>query len=100
MSQHTPGPWKSGPHCTTVYGPPEPGWDGGRLVASCGGATGRSLPVQHANTRLVAAAPDLLQACKDGVAQYADGIDPDSPGDVLTMATLRAAIAKAEGGAS
>ena len=64
---HTPGPWRQSRKGPQVYGPTEPGWKHGKLVASCGAATGRPLATQHANARLIAAAPELLAACDDAL---------------------------------
>lgn len=46
----------------------------------------------EANARLIAAAPDLLAACKE-IASFAQSWQPLSTGDI---ASVRAAIAKAE----
>ena len=95
MSEHTPGPW-------TIH-PQHPAW----IIGSDG------LPVAHnvyefnrgnegANARLIAAAPELLDACRAALAfidanfHYADG--KASPCyDMPARIALVAAIAKAEG---
>lgn len=86
MNKHTPGPWeiangprvyasgKSGPLLATISYLPK--------------ATGQEM----ANTRLVAAAPDLLQACQSLCGVF-EGID-DVPRYVIKA---RAAIARATG---
>ena len=67
MSKHTPGPWKLDERmgvCTYVTG----GHDGRRGICSTGGYSTNSVdPVvlndeNIANARLIAAAPDLLEA--------------------------------------
>ena len=85
MSKHTPGPWEAGrlagPDQWMVSGGP----DGNRTsIADVSG---------EANARLIAAAPDLLRACKY-VAEIAVAWDPLTPGDI---AEVLAAVAKAEG---
>lgn len=100
MSKHTPGPWiGAGPS----FGDPLPRYtteivtewegEGGEVLAIC------ELPLHHhdneneANARLIAAAPDLLKALRDLLAE-ADDVIATCP---LTRAAARAAIAKAEG---
>ena len=61
--KHTPGPWKIKFDFNVFQ------LKTGRLVASCGGHSSNVNPQEiHyenlANTRLVAAAPDLLEACQ------------------------------------
>jgi len=93
MSQHTPGPWWAGTDedAHMVYGSEADG----TAVADCMRDDGDDY-VERANARLIAAAPDLLAACK--VALDRIGSDIESPhlrtadGD-----QLRAAVAKAEG---
>lgn len=87
--------------------PPEILDDRGDLVATVHYGGGRSEVEVHANARLFAAAPQLLQACKDWVA-YFDNLERNSdPGDTLAKARrmyhgprveqTRDAIASAEG---
>ncbi|MDP2322533.1 MAG: hypothetical protein Q8N51_00695 [Gammaproteobacteria bacterium] len=114
MSGHTPGPWalrqNTGPAQPAIEAYAE-GPDGSRKlstfvvagrepVADCfgEGASGYSLVMRHANARLIAAAPDLLEALR----KLAPILDNDGP---LVDAyrgvepIVRAAIAKAEGAA-
>jgi hypothetical protein len=49
-----------------------------------------------ANARLIAAAPNLLEACK-GLASYIDGIGWGQTNPTAELIAARAAIAKAEG---
>jgi hypothetical protein len=83
---HTPGPWYSYQHSTDFF----------PIVGTVSGhglfhilRTGRS-SVDDANARLIAAAPELLSALRDILAE-ADFGDP------ALEAKARAAIAKAEG---
>lgn len=83
-TQHTPGPWKFELGTKTIRSIPENYWLA--TMDSWDGA------VDHgANATLIAAAPDLLAACKDAMAalQYHGHY-----GDCIA---LEAAIAKAEG---
>ncbi len=92
MSGHTPGPWSSSP---------QKGRPGNCFMAQVWDRDGKALAtiesampsaVATANARLIAAAPDLLRACKM-VAEMAVGWEALTPGDI---AEVRAAIAKAE----
>ena len=102
-TSHTPGPWawdgegridalqfrKVSPHL--VDG--KPYMEG--LVAlpySCGGHA-----THEANARLIAAAPELLEAVERAL-RHAQNIGIDSEGSSY-VSTLRTAIAKARGGA-
>lgn len=102
MSKHTPGPWR-------FYTDPQPNGcpivgTGGLMVAQL--AHSINYPEQRdtaiANARLIAAAPELLEALGDlmGVAEAAmlranfDGGEYDIEGE---LADARAAIAKATG---
>lgn len=87
---HTPGPW-------TVSWDEEDGWNN-HIYSSpedrvCFMAHGgpEKQPEFDANARLIAAAPDLLEALKLMRGTVMDH------GDSLEWAVLRAAIAKAEG---
>lgn len=86
--KHTPGPWKvnTGPEETIV-------WLNGSAGYELRDPTGFGGKANPADARLIAAAPDLLEAAK---AMVAGGyvMDIDSP----EWAALEAAIAKAVGG--
>lgn len=86
--KHTPGPWRIGDAGQTVYGAKAEG-EFPKVVAD----TSKSMTVgeRRANARLIAAAPELLEALRDLQAQcqkWAPTID---------QSRARAAIAKAEG---
>lgn len=104
---HTPGPWKVKSDYN-VFGV------GGRLVANSGGHSGSVRPEEiheenKANARLIAAAPELLEACKalllalDGDGEMAGILDTTDGyygwGQVTKdiRDAAYAAIAKAEG---
>lgn len=97
---HTPGPWKiEAPYLSEVQ------TEQNETVASCWyrdaegvdiqvrGVVGCSLEESAANARLIAAAPDLLEAGKR--ALRGDGYEYTLPDSVRSV--LRAAIAEAEG---
>lgn len=97
-SKHTPGPWK---WWTTHEGShrinPE---EGGLVIASCDTRNPFSYE-QEANARLIAAAPDLLEALKDLLDT---SVWADAEGNVTirlsgepAVKRAIAAIAKAEG---
>lgn len=95
MSSHTPGPWivdsqPEGTHKIRHNGP-----YGHSVVALVPPAEGWSLLHQDHNARLIAAAPELLEAVK---ALLADN-ERAYPADLgnVAAAAARAAIAKAEG---
>ena len=115
-TQHTPGPWKidrwkgaRGEQFIQVNGAPE---DRGSLDAMTGRPTGKERQIVarlgdarfhtdtiEANARLIAAAPDLLEAARLlNQALFEDGRQIDL-GDPVQSAiqSIRAAIAKAEG---
>jgi hypothetical protein len=70
--------------------------DKGANVAGC---YGRSYEENGANARLIAAAPDLLAALKQLVADYEGVPDPTDADGQSVFDSARAAIAKATGAA-
>lgn len=92
-SKHTPGPWHAEPYVTTmkesVYAVfCERADPDGVFIGTAG-----SQPESKANAQLIAAAPDLLNACKLVLRGIGDGSV-----DVFDVETaLQTAIAKAEG---
>lgn len=106
MSKHTPGPWetdngdnevnyrKSHPDCITIKD--ATGWHIARVWLD--GKSGTA----EANARLIAAAPELLDACEcaqNRLQQLEDeGFESgqvDAYGRITTLEHLKAAIAKA-----
>ena len=87
-AQHTPGPWVSGDGMTTgrLVSAPNVTAKARRNVAHVGG------PDREANARLIAAAPDLLDALQN--LENDDGSIP-----YHAWALVQAAISKATGGA-
>jgi hypothetical protein len=101
--EHTPGPWVVAESGLSVTTKPEPtktiplslsGQAGSErmemrasVIARCGG-----MPDSKANARLIAAAPELLEACKEALEhfnKYVPGIALDCV-DSLRMAINRA----------
>jgi hypothetical protein len=102
MTTHTQGPWRA----TTTNGidtkepwmvwSDEKGAAVAHVYARSEMASG-SYDEQHANARLIAAAPELLEACRAALfgANHIDCVRAMQ--EVVPL--IRAAIAKAEGGA-
>lgn len=93
QTQHTPGPWS----VTDVDKLLRVGAAGAGDIAHV--FSNVLAGDARANARLIAAAPDLLAACKAAegyLMPYADTSAPNSP-DKKVLAQVVAAIAKAEG---
>lgn len=91
--KHTPGPWKR--NGRTVSGPPTPLE---RIVAECGQSTSRE--IDEANARLIAAAPEMLEALNALMATLppvASMRQVYRPGVYKAMVLAMKAAAKAEG---
>ena len=96
MDKHTPGPWD--PKRETDYVPAQV-WAEGRQVAE---VYGESREIRAANARLIAAAPELLNALQDIIAEFwAEYEYPDrAPEHSPTVKEIRKAehvIRKAKG---
>lgn len=93
-ANHTPGPWVTDPegHIRAPYPNHAPGISIARMT--CFGAHDVHMAI-GANAALISAAPDLLAALEELLADkyLSDPINADR------MANARAAIAKAKGGA-
>lgn len=95
--KHTPGPWSAIEHTcrvpTTIVADSVDDFAGSRqVVAECTGF-GRYAEDSIADARLIAAAPDMLQALR--LAER--WIDPVRQEEWDALLAVRAAIAKAEG---
>jgi hypothetical protein len=105
MAGHTPGPWAVTPMvrgCTNAF------YISGNLAANNSevdiGTVGPSLnPSMEANARLIAAAPDFLDAAGQMLADYQTS-QQHHPGHILVsidaFAAMKAAHIKATGAAS
>lgn len=88
--QHTPGPWEA--EAENIYiGPDRVYQQWGVIASNTGICTTGSRDVSEANARLIAAAPELLEALKRAVAHN------ESPNDYDWIGAAVLAIAKAEG---
>jgi hypothetical protein len=99
---HTPGPW----HVDDVANFCAFSADGKRVSYCYSAHSDRSDEEAAANARLIAAAPELLEACKEQIIRLTDLFDRherptynrDAQSDLdLILASGLAAIAKAEG---
>ena len=110
-TQHTPGPFGIyGPFYGEDVTPPEPGkqWleiaelddDGypGNEIAIIVNRLGEPSSEQWANARLIAAAPDLLEAASDALESLRRLPDAPDAYRVTCIGQLEAAVAKATGG--
>lgn len=101
MSAHTPGPWKALKATvrgeTTEWFVTDDDDEGVAVIASC--VTDKTGEPSEANARLIAAAPELLEALEGlcGLAELRPGHLQDYK---AAVAAARAAIAKAKGGAA
>lgn len=99
---HTEGPWEIKHEFTIIS-------DSGRGIATCGGYTqnfdDEKVHLENvANAHLIAAAPELLEACKWVESIYAEymRLNPNPNNDGFRIVTegvsqIRKAIAKAKG---
>ena len=97
-TKHTPGPWSSG---ESRDGRIRIWPEGSAYVLAecpprCEMVEQGGLTEDRANAALMAAAPDLLAACKSAMRAMNDNLQP-GPMDDDAKAALYAAIAKAEG---
>lgn len=95
--QHTPGPWivrhLTGFPLQISTAPDVNGF--GMPIADC---SKRNLPAEAlANARLIAAAPDLLEALKAMIAVWEGPRERAAMGFAQTVNLARAALAKVEG---
>lgn len=96
MAKHTPGPWEVCPHDSTRVFRKNDHNDKNRLFidpTTCSPIVGES----EANARLIAAAPELLEACKEAVALITNHESGHCREFEEAQARLLAAIKAAEG---
>jgi len=108
MSEHTPGPWKlydingSTLHVGTVSANPKAGWEYESICnmfedTSDNYDTNNNFELfanTQANARLIAAAPDMLEALQQGLLVI---VNECKTKDTIAELNMRAAIAKATG---
>lgn len=93
MSKHTPGPWHIPSHLSGADGiGPKDGYE---IITCCccGGVRGDSKEQEIANSRLIVAAPELLEALERCIVVIDNGRFPS----LNIQDAARAAIAKAKG---
>ncbi len=93
-AKHTPGPWLQEPGDTVICIRATADHESYR-IADVGGMPywKRFTEADKSNARLIAAAPDLLAACKEFVRK----VDAGEAKSTRSYAQMNAAIAKAEG---
>jgi len=88
---YTPGPWEADTNRNHVVD------TRGLTVAAISPGAARSAEQRDANARLIAAAPELVEACWDAISQIEylhEKFSPTRSGEAV-LSRLRAAIAKA-----
>ena len=96
---HTPGPWRIGDAGNTIFGPKNGNPSPERVATIHGGKIDQSacdrLLTMQANARLIAAAPELLEALKR--VRHAFYVDGSSKALRLAFENTKELVAKAEG---
>lgn len=93
MSKHTPGPWRAGSSPSHIIAESDTGWDDEANLSAYGGHLICESVAREANAALIAAAPELLAACKLALKSWFSGEISERAMEMV----LRDAIAKAEG---
>ena len=99
LDRHTPGPWKEGYYTGDIYAELVAGHSWSRIAAVTGEASGLITPDEaEANARLIAAAPDMLEALEQAWHLiHSFGPKPKDSTYTIVADKARAAIAKAKG---
>lgn len=99
MTKHTPGPWHIAEYGMNKDGTPKHYGivHGDITIANLGTSTNKNAKEMDANARLIAAAPDLLEALLDMWNLINVDVSTDTIKAGTTFKTARAAIAKATG---
>jgi hypothetical protein len=94
MSKHTPGPWRVFAAPTAIFA------EGRKEVVHWSGFDSSDFQKDiKANARLIAAAPELLEACKKTIELFCTLPNQRYSGLIVACAEIvEAAIQKAEGG--
>lgn len=94
MSKHTPGPWRAEISCDETGAPQKCWWISAKGDVDIGETSGEKRSDEEAaNALLIAAAPDLLKACKEFVRKCECG----EARSRRSYAEMKAALAKAKG---
>lgn len=105
MKTHTPGPWAYDKDSNEIFSCNEAHGCGWVALVKGNDSNGQPLPGEerHGNARLIAAAPELLDALKslfaDWVTLVGEDLKEQSDDVALLWKCCEAAIAKAEGAA-
>ena len=91
MSTHTKGPWRLSDNKQWIQGE----WD--TDIACICNAHYWGQPQADANARLITAAPELLDACREAESVLRTFAEANTAVAPRTLEKLRAALAKAEG---
>lgn len=92
MNKHTPGPWHASPGGETVR-------DANEMQICYTESDYHSIEEQDANTRLIAAAPELLEACRLVEEAWAGTGEMSAAVDAVLLAVAKAEAKETEGGA-
>ena len=96
MTKHTAGPWRVVNDASVVARIDRPGEDRESLVVRLDSSSTANTKTQNiANARLIAAAPEMLEALK-ALLPYVEKYD--QPGERWARLCIEQVIAKAEGG--
>jgi len=92
---HTPGPWMAVEPTAIDYRATQIQTDASLIAVCCGGGPKRAIPIpeERANARLIAAAPDLVEALRR--VNHTLTIHGKVDADTDLHAFLRAALSKA-----
>lgn len=102
MARHTPGPWTASERDRSYVRIDSDHWAMLATVVVRMSGADENIPSGEANARLIAAAPDLLDALKEFVEPFAgwdiqNFIKRSDPATAVRVTKARTAIAKAEG---
>ena len=98
---HTPGPWHLSDETNPLITNDSGSVDVAQVFMYSEGTVGSLRPNAYADARLLAAAPELLDAMREMLHQFADHEQYDEDGhDTAAINKARAAIAKATGEAA
>ena len=99
VTPHSPGPWTIGESVQDFHWPILSTSEAGHVdnVGVVNMFTAKHRHEAFANAQLIAAAPELLRACKLVLSPYKDGSSDARYTEVEVREILRAAIAKTEG---
>lgn len=101
QAQHTPAPWyiqTRAPYLEITFKDEPFGHALADLHYGCPEITGITKEIALANAKLMAAAPDLLEALEGLLGSYQNQVDTDKPGNARHIDRAVSAINKSRGG--